>query len=198
MVGCTFDGVNNSAGHNGGYIDLYRHDNILYERNFAKNCTTNYGFWLKSSRSFISVRANVAVENVNGSQITIGMGGPLTTGGTPHDMELCWNAIAVPQAQSGDAMIVVNDSDHQGAYYNIFVHRNSVFGGTTTVPGFAGLEPIETNANIIVTNDLSRWNTANQETAVANYVTLPAGAVINNQCELLGAAGFGTHGWEYY
>lgn len=196
LADCTFDAVNNSLGNNGGFVDIYRADHIVYERNIAKNCTTNYGFWVKTSRSFISVRGNIAIENNNGSMITLSMG--VSTGGTPHNIEINYNAIAVPSGQSSESLIIVNDTDHQGVYYNIFLYRNSVFGGTARVPGFEGLEPIETDANIIATNNTALWDLTEQTTTVSNYVTTVAAAIIDDQCELLGATGFATHGWRPY
>lgn len=86
-----FNNINNSTGSNGSYIDIYTSEYILIESNTARNSTTNYGFWMKYSEDYTTVRDNVAVDNVEGVQILIG--GSSNIGNTVEYTEVCWNRI---------------------------------------------------------------------------------------------------------
>ncbi len=192
---CTFDNIENPSS-NGSYIDYYRVDNYLWEDNIAKNSNTTYGFWGKCTRAFGTIRNNTAIDNVTGKQISMFLGaGASYGGGAPaSNLEVCYNNISIPVDQNIDALNVVDSVYFSGVYFNVFVYRNSVYGGKTLCPLVAGLEPVETDGNVIATSDTSRWVVADQVTTVSNYVTSAAASIANPDGTLKGAAGFGTHG----
>jgi len=196
VVDCLFENITNN-GVNGGFHDFYQTDYIITERNTVKNCNSAYGFWLKTSRSFISVRANICLEGNQGGMITLAMGA-LTGGGAPHDIEICYNAITVPTAQDQDCLTICNDTDWENQWYNIYLYRNNIMGGYCRVPGFSGLEPVHTDANIVGTSNIGRWDTTKQTTTISNFVTSVAASVANTDGTLKGYQGFGTHGYEVY
>lgn len=196
IVDCLFENINNN-GTNGGFHDFYMTDHIVVERNTVRNCNSAYGFWLKTSRSFISVRGNICLEGNQGGMITLAMGSG-TGGGAPHDIEICYNAISVPTAQDQDCLTICNDTDWQNQWYNIYLYRNLIFGGYCRVPGFAGLEPVHTDANIVATSNIGRWDTTKQTTAVSNYVSSVAASISNPDGTLKSGTGFATHGHRIY
>lgn len=196
VVDCLFEDINNN-GVNGGFHDFYMTDYIVTERNTVKNCNSAYGFWLKTSRSFISVRGNICLEGNQGGMITLAMGA-LTGGGAPHDIEICYNAISVPTAQDQDCLTICNDTDWENQWYNIYLYRNLIFGGYCRVPGFAGLEPVHTDANIVATSNIARWDTTRQTTTVSNYVSSVAASISNADGTLKSGTGFATHGYWVY
>lgn len=196
VVDCLFEDITNNA-VNGGFHDFYQTDHILTERNLVRNCNSSYGFWLKTSRSFISIRGNICLEGNQGGMVTVAMGAA-TGGGAPHDIEVCYNAISVPTAQDQDCLTICNDTDWQNQWYHIYVYRNTIFGGYCRVPGFPGLEPVNTDANIVATSNLTRWDTTKQTSIVSNYVSSVAGSIANADGSLKSATGFATHGYEVY
>ncbi|MDR7088664.1 hypothetical protein [Cellvibrio fibrivorans] len=166
--------VNNATG-NGHYFDIYRASYVLVEQNIARNSATSYGFWVKSSISFVSVRANEAFDNVRGTQTSIGYGSAV--GEVPHDHEICWNRIVVPSDQDGPAILAVISDFYKGQSYNTFIYRNTVVNGYSTIR-FMGKTPFETDANVIVTTKPNLWNTAEMKTTIPNVVAGPTAGIV--------------------
>lgn len=162
----VMDGINNAAG-NGHYIDIYRASYVLVEQNIAKNSSTSYGFWMKASISYVTVRANETIENVSGTQISIGYGSAV--GEVPHDHEVCWNKVVVPVDQDGPSFLLAMSDPYKGQSYNSYVYRNTFVNGYSIVR-FMGRTPFETDANIIVTKKANHWNTAEMKTTIPNIV----------------------------
>lgn len=167
--------VNNAMG-NGHYFDVYRAKYVLVEQNVAKNSTTTYGFWTKSSIAYVTVRANEAIENVAGSQLSAGYGSAI--GEVPHDHEFCWNRAMVPVGQDGPIIQLVGSDFYKGQSYNTFIYRNTLVNGHSVVR-FMGKTPFETDANIIVTKNMTHWDTKSMKTELSNVVVAPTAGVIS-------------------
>lgn len=176
---------------NGHYIDIYRAKYILIEQNVAKNTSTSYGFWMKSTVAFVSVRANEALDNVVGSQITIGYGSAV--GEVPHDHEVCWNRIAVPVDQDGPAMLILGSDFYKDQSYNTFIYRNTIVNGYSVVR-FMGKTPFETDANVIVTKNTAHWDTKSMVTSLSNVVTGPTSGVVESSFSRVVGSDFGKVG----
>lgn len=184
------DGIHNAAG-NGHYIDIYRASYVLVEQNVAKNSNTSYGFWMKASISYVTVRANEAIANVEGTQIALGYGAAV--GEVPHNHEVCWNRIVVPENQDGPALLVVISDYYKDQSYNTFLYRNTVVNGNSVIR-FAGKEPYETDANVIVTSKLSAWNVTGMKTMAPNVVASPVSGVVSGVSAKLVGGDFGKVG----
>lgn len=182
--------VNNAAG-NGHYFDIYRANHVLIEQNIAKNNTTSYGFWTKSSIGFVTIRANEAIENVKGTQLSIGYGSAV--GEVPHDHEVCWNRVVVPVDQDGPAIQIAGSDFYKGQSYNTFIYRNTIVNGYSVVR-FMGKTPYETDANVIVSKNLKLWDMTIMKTTLANVVALPTDGVVSTTDARLIGNNFGKVG----
>jgi len=169
------DGIHNAAG-NGHYVDIYRASYVLVEQNVAKNSSTSYGFWMKATISYVTVRANEAVDNVKGNQMSIGYGAAI--GEVPHSHEICWNRVVVPEAQDGPSMLFAMSDPYKGQSYASYVYRNTIVNGYSVIR-FMGKTPYETDANVIVTKKPALWNLAEMTTTTPNIVTGPTSGVIS-------------------
>ncbi len=149
---------------NASYIDFYLTKYAVVEENTAKNTTGGYGFWLKSTDSFVTVRANDAYDNVTGLQITLGYGSI----GNQHSHEVCWNRVVLPTGDSSqELLLAVLSTSSQGVHYNTSIYRNTFVNGSSWVR-FPGVENYQTDGNIIVSNLLSRWDTSIMDTLIDN------------------------------
>lgn len=182
--------VNNAMG-NGTYLTIYRSSYVLIEQNTVKDSATNTGFNAKATISYITIRANMAYENVRGIQI--GLGYSAAANEPPHDHEICWNRIVVPETQSEAAILAVNSDYYKGQTYNTFVYRNTVVNGYSTIR-FMGKTPFETDANVIVTTRPSLWNTAEMKTAIPNVVAGPTAGIVQQLEGRYAGAEFGKVG----
>lgn len=167
--------INNASG-NGHYFDIYRASYVLVEQNIVKNSSTSYGFWLKASISYVTVRANEAIENVSGTQLSIGYGSAI--GEVPHSHEICWNRISVPVAQEGPALLFAMSDSYADQTYDSFIYRNTVINGYSVVR-FKGKTPYETDANVIVSKNLRLWDMTIMKTTLANVVGLPTDGIVS-------------------
>jgi hypothetical protein len=165
--------VNNASG-NGHYIDVYRASYVLVEQNIAKNSSTSYGFWMKASISYVTVRANEAIENVRGTQVSVGYGSAV--GELPHSHEVCWNRIVVPVGQEGPALLFAMSDSYTDQTYDSFIYRNTILNGYSVVR-FKGKTPYETDANVIVTKNQKLWDLSIMKTTLANVVALPTDGI---------------------
>ncbi|HCS64592.1 MAG TPA: hypothetical protein DIW64_11235 [Cellvibrio sp.] len=176
-------GIHNK-GFNGHYFDVYRASYVLIEQNTVSNSSSGNGFWPKGTVAFVTVRANNAYDNVSGIQIAIGYGTEAID--TPHDHEICWNRVVVPVDQDGPAIMVAGSNSNQGKTYNTYLYRNTIVNGYSVVR-FAGAEPYETDANIIVSKNLKTWDLANMKTTIANVLALPTNGVVSiNDAKFIG------------
>lgn len=192
--GNVHDGFSNAAG-NGSYCDFYSSSYILVEGNEAKNSTTNNGFWMKATSTFVTVRNNKAVENVNGGQIAIGYSGTSVIT-PPHSHEVCWNQIAIQDNAS--PLLWAVSINQMGATYNSFIYRNTFVGGTTTIR-FVGAENYKTDGNVVVSNNLAGWDTSIMDTVDANVTGSESAGITDANGVLIGAfrtSHLGTAGHE--
>ncbi|TCS44118.1 Ig domain-containing protein [Reinekea marinisedimentorum] len=154
----TFNYVTNSDGGNGHYVDLYRANYVLVESNEAKNSKTNYGFWMKATNAYVTVRDNVAVEDVYGRQIAIHYGDASET--IPHDHEVCWNRIrtneeyAAYRPSLAFAVIFGENFDWREEHYNSFLYRNTVITGFIELRN-QGASAYQAEDNLAVANIVS-------------------------------------------
>lgn len=182
----TFERFTNNRG-NGSYVDFYRTFYFIWEENTAKNSQVDYGFWAKVTKAFGTIRANHAYENVRGRQITVHYGD--ASPGTPHDHEVCWNRIVLPRGISaaqegllfvGDSLSIINRG-----HYNNFVYRNTIVNGSAWIR-FRGAEDFETDANIVVSKMLSRWNTGIMTSQIPNLVGSGSEGITDSSGRLAG------------
>ncbi len=158
---------------------------MLVEENVAKNSGTSNGFWMKSTISYVTVRANEAIDNVKGTQLSLGYGSAINE--VPHNHEFCWNRVLVPVNQDGPAILMVMSDFYRGQSYNTFFYRNTIVNGYS-VMRFMGKMPFETDANMIVTNKAIHWNLAEMKTTIPNVVAGPmAGLVSGEKSRVLGS-----------
>jgi len=165
-----FESINthNGGTGNGHYWDAYRSDYVLSEGNVSKDSYTTHGHWAKATASFITIRDNDVFDNCQGSGCTIGLSDANDT--VPHDYEVCWNHFVVPTAQGSPVFELATDDGWLGQYYNIWAYRNTMVGGSTLIR-FAGLEDYNMDANAILTNNLSHYDTALISSTIASLVT---------------------------
>ncbi|MDC7224427.1 MAG: hypothetical protein PQJ60_11855 [Spirochaetales bacterium] len=143
-----FDGIYNDEG-NGSYVDMYNVDYVLIEGNEAKNSNPTYGFWMKATNNYITVRNNIAVENVAGYQVTLGIAN--TSFGVIHDNEVCWNRILVDEDISKNSLLYAGDNDWLYKHYNDWIYRNSFIYGRPNLR-FVGAENYWSEDNLLVTD----------------------------------------------
>ncbi|MDH5728245.1 MAG: hypothetical protein OEZ58_04605 [Gammaproteobacteria bacterium] len=188
----------NNFGYNGGYFEAYVSNYVLIEQNIASDSNVAYGFFPKGTRSYVSVRANQAYNNVGGTQITIGNGGEAK--GLTHDHEICWNVIKAP---NDNVLLFSGSAQYSGQSYNNHIYRNTIVGDTAWVR-FPGKENYQVDGNIVITNDMnvtgSRWNQAVMDSAfVSNLLSDTAENIIDQNLNLIGeyrTQYLGSHGHE--
>jgi len=199
----TFENINNVTGGNGGYIDMYFTDYILVESNTAKNSATGYGFWIKAVNAFITVRDNVAVDNVSGDQIQMTMGNASET--IPHDQEVCYNRLMVTE---GDitCFLWAASNGWQDSHYNTFMYRNSIVNGRPTLR-FVGATNYELDNNLIIGDNVDTFYDP-FGTVIADAVgdilfdsdVITVSDIVDNEAKMVGAtrtANLGTAGSEF-
>ncbi len=156
IKGNTFEQINTGR-VNGSYIDLYNSSHVLIEENSAKNSSAGYGFWMKVTNQFVTVRANEAYDNVTGQQIVIGYADGIQPNASDH--EVCWNRIRLPSGSSENSILWAMDRGFEGKSYNSYIYRNTFVNGKPTIR-YKGVEPYETDRNVVVSDYLSVWDTS--------------------------------------
>jgi len=146
-----------NTGSNGSYVDMYYSSYVLIEGNSAKNSGNSYGFWAKGTTSFVSIRANEAVNNITNGGVTVGYGSESPE--VPFNHEVCWNRISFPRNNSAPTTLKwAMSNSYGGNTYNSFIYRNTFVNGSAMVR-FKGNENYEVDANVVVSNNLNRWDT---------------------------------------
>ncbi|MDC7224428.1 MAG: hypothetical protein PQJ60_11860, partial [Spirochaetales bacterium] len=143
--------INNSGNNNGSYVDIYTSKYVLVEGNEAYNNDVYRGFWMKATNAFVTVRNNVAVENVWGTQIETGYGGEVSY--LPHDHEVCWNRIVLDDEVSpySSVLIWAKSDTYQGESYNSWIYRNTFVHGRVWLR-YSGAEKYQTEDNIVISD----------------------------------------------
>jgi hypothetical protein len=183
------ESVHNAAG-NGTYLTIYRSSYVLIEQNTVRNSSTNTGWHAKATVGFVSIRANMSYENVRGTQIGLGYGA--ATGEVPHDHEICWNKIAVPESQEEPALLAAVNDYYKGQSYNTYIYRNTIVNGTSVLR-YAGKAPFETDGNFIVTKRPALWPLLEMKTFVPNVVSSPTSGKLTSALSIMGSE-FGRAG----
>lgn len=183
----TFKNVVNTQS-NGSYFDWYDVKYGLVEQNVARDSIVDYGMWAKATIGFITFRGNIAVENVSGRQACIGYGS--ATSSVPNNHEVCYNIFCLPSSQTTLPIFECAMSNSwQATSFNTFVYRNSFVGGNT----WLRFTQIESDANIVYTNNLARWQLDDQTTEIANDVRTTANDFVDISTGLLIGTGRSTH-----
>lgn len=186
----TFENVSNSASSNGHYIDIYTSSYVLVESNTAQNSDSGYGFWMKGTISFVTMRDNVAVDNVSGNQFVIGYG--TEAGQLTHDHEVCWNRFSV----NGDMFLWAMSDAYEGTHYNSYLFRNTFDGDG--IMRFEGAEPYESTDNVVVSDDNRYFGSDVTSVGDAAYATtdgaLDANALLTGTAR---TTHLGTAGYEF-
>ena len=188
----------NNMGYNGGYFEAYVSNYVLIEENTASDSAVASGFYAKGTRAYVSIRANTAVDNVQGAQLMVGNGGEARD--IPHDHEICWNNVRAP----GDNVLMMSGSNYySGQIYNNHIYRNTIVGGSAWVR-FKGTENYKVDGNVVITNDMgatkSRWNVNVMDSFIMPNLTSDGSEVFVDNNGLLQDSYrdtyLGTHGHE--
>ena len=151
--GNLYDEIRNE-GYNGMYFEFYRTLYALVEEETARNSSSAAGWFPKGAIAFTTVRNNMAVDNVTGTQMKGSFGGE--SGELPHDQEFCWNHI---RTTNSDVSFMFSASNfYAGQHYNGFVYRNTFAVGGVWAR-FLGAEPYEYDGNVLFSDDTSRYGT---------------------------------------
>lgn len=140
-----------NEGFNGHFFEVYRSTYVLYEEEVARNSNSGAGWFPKGAIANITVRNNTAVDGVSGRMVSGSFGGE--AGQLPHDHEFCWNNVSV---ESGAGFLFSGSNSYAGEHYGGSVYRNTIAGADPWLR-FLGAEPYETDGNVIVTGDPSRF-----------------------------------------
>jgi len=177
----------NTGFANGSYVDIYYSSHVLIEENVAKNSRAGWGFWAKGTTSFVTMRANEAIEDVSGSQLVFGYG--VESPEVPHDSEMCWNNVRVPK---GNTKIVdwATAPSYAGKTYNSYIYRNSFINGYVWIR-YRGKEDYQVDANVVVSDRLSVgnevfWDTKIMQTTIPNLIRGESAGLTNQSGKLIG------------
>jgi hypothetical protein len=165
-----------NMGPNGTYLTVFVASYVLIEQNVAKNSKTTIGWYAKGTVSFVTIRANSAYENVDGTQIGVGYGAE--AGQVPHDHEVCWNRIGIKLGSSSPSLLWAGSSYYAGKTYNSYLYRNTLENGSAWIR-FPGNEPFEVDANAVVTGILPRWDTSVMLTQTPNLVNIATSGILS-------------------
>ncbi|VAW38044.1 hypothetical protein MNBD_GAMMA01-2170 [hydrothermal vent metagenome] len=188
-----------NQGYNGGYLVIYWSNYVLIEQNTASDSEVAYGFFAKGTRAYCTIRANTAVDNVQGIQIRVQNGAE--AGALPHDHEVGWNNIKVPDNNTNGIGLQMSASTfYLGQTYSNHVYRNTFVGHSAWVR-FLGAENYKVDGNVVVaTGNLPRWNTdIMDELIVSNLTTDGTEDFVDVNGKLKGvyrSMYLGTHGHE--
>ncbi|MDO5972349.1 T9SS type A sorting domain-containing protein [Flavivirga aquimarina] len=156
-----------NQGNNGGFFEAYWSDYVLVEQNIASDSGVASGWFLKGTRSFTTVRANVAINNVSGCLIKVGYGAEVGSS-APHDHEVCYNHIKVSETQGNSELFLFASSNYyENTTYNSYVYRNTFVGGSSWIR-FKGNENYTIDGNVIISGLQSRWNTTIMTTGISD------------------------------
>lgn len=182
---------------NGSYVDLYYVEYALIEENYAKNSNNGHGFWAKGSTKFVTVRANEAWENIADGGIEVGYGSESPE--LPHDHEVCWNRVVFPAGNTSINTILWSGSNaYQGQFYNSFIYRNTFVNGSAWIR-FNGAENYVVEANVVVSDMSSRWNTSIMDQTTPNIFGAESDGITDSNGVLQGSYrtnNLGTRGHE--
>lgn len=190
-----FHDFSNNSGFNGTMVTVYRFDHVVCAHNTAANVNTGTGWNMKGCVNYVTVRDNVATENMVGKIIGIGYWNPVEK--LPNYQEVCYNRIVVQGADSMPLICVDNFMTPAQPTGLAWVYRNTFVGGSTWIrfPGTINL--FFCDANIVVTNNTSRWGASAMLVTVANVVQTSAADLVDPVTGLLAGAGLahlGTKG----
>ena len=176
----------NNFGYNGGYFEAYVTQQVLIEQNIARDSQVASGWYAKGTVAFVSIRANEAYENVNGTQIGVGYGGEVRQ--VPHDHEVCWNRIRLNAASTATPSFLWAGSNYyQGQSYNSYIYRNTFVNGSAWLR-FAGSEPYESEDNVVMSDLLTRWGPNEGNSSNSKNITgTTTSGITDNKGRLAGA-----------
>jgi len=182
---------NNSS--NGSYCDFYYLSDVVVERNTVKDSRATYGFWMKGTRSNVTVRANNIYDNVTRIGISVGYGTG-EVGAIPHDHEVCWNRISA----SADCLLWAGATSSQYQHYDNYIYRNTFYGDSPWIR-FVGAENYEVQGNVVVSDNLSQWDTSIMDVPETNITGSTSAGITDSTGLLIGASRvdyLGTKGFE--
>jgi hypothetical protein len=170
-------------GYNGHFVEVYRASYVLYEQELARNSTSASGWFPKGAISHITVRNNTAIDNVSGTALKGSFGGE--AGQLPHEHEFGWNNVRV---QSGNGFLMSASAFYEGEFYGGFVYRNTFVGGDPWLR-FEGSEPYETDGNVVITGDPSRFGEGiSIHPAAEDLIGSPGDGLVDDDNRLTGQA----------
>ena len=186
-------------GLNGGYFEAYWTRYLLIEQNVARDSAVASGWFAKGTISHVTIRANEAIDNIQGTQLQIGYGAE--AGQVPHNHEICWNRIAFASPDiPGGGTLWASSNFYQGQTYNSFYYRNTIVNKGANLR-FVGAELFEVDANVIVKQNSAKFNTDNMSIVLPNLVKLPTDGVTDATGRLVGEyrdSHLGLVGFEVY
>ncbi len=154
---------------NGSLIDIYYSSYVLIEDNLASNIDVYCGFLAKGTTGYVTIRNNHAFENIEGGGICVGYGKESPEISNNH--EVAWNRIvlASPKTNSPSLLWAIQNT-WGGETYNSFIYRNTFVNGSAWIR-FPGINKYQVDSNVVVTNNLRRWELSNMTTTRDNVVS---------------------------
>lgn len=173
-----------NKGFNGGYFEAYRTSYLLIEENIARNSDVASGWFPKATIAYVTIRANEAYDNVDGGQITIGYAD--AAGEVPHHHEICWNRIALNSTNASTYSLQwANSNSNEGKSYKSYIYRNTFVNGSAWVR-FQGKDKYQVDGNVVVSDNLARWNTSIMDTIIPNLTGGTSKGITDSTGKLLG------------
>lgn len=173
-----------NLGYNGEYFVAYVTQHLLLEENIARNSDSTFGWYAKGTVSYVTIRANEAYDNVDGTQIGVGYGAEATQ--VPHHHEICWNRIRVKSTSATNPSVLWAGSNaYQSQTYASYIYRNTFINGSAWIR-FPGLEKYKVDGNVVMSDNLNRWSTSAMDTTIPNLTGNTASGFVDSTGKLTG------------
>ena len=192
--------ANISSGlRSGGMVAVNWVKHLLIEENQVENSTARYHLYAKGTESFVSIRANTLIEGIEGTAIGLSYSNSVPV--VPHDHEVCWNQVILPENSPNQALTTALTRDYEGETYNTWIYRNTFVNGSTLVR-FKGAENYGTDGNVVVYEAYaSYWDTSIMTTAIPNITGGASEGITDQSGRLIGdyrQRYLGTRGYEVF
>ncbi len=181
--GNIHDNFNNGL-TNGSYVDIYYSSYVLVEENTARNSSNGYGYglWAKATSDHVTIRANDISENIESGGISIGYSATSPIVANSHEVN--WNKVRfLPNNARFTTLLFAGSKSLEGRTYNSFIYRNSFINGSAWVR-FPGRENYKVSGNVVISNNLTRWNETIMDIDKANLVGGESSNIVDDNGEL--------------
>lgn len=182
----------------GSVLAVNRAKYLLIEENRVANSLARYHLYAKGTESFVSIRANTLIENIQGSALGVNYSDDMPL--VPHDHELCWNHVVLPSGTVHLSLALAISPDYEGQSYNTWLYRNTLVNGGALVR-FKGEDDYGSDGNVVVYESLYAgfWDTDLMNIDTPNLAGTAAEGWVDNRGLLMGERRerlLGTRGHE--